>query len=184
MTPRPSHPLLLALDARAGRGNAEEVPEGWRDFAARLAEARRPAITLPPCPVPLLRRVQGLFAEHAPARGAALLRLVFDSWRARAPAVRGAGRPRDLRYEGKAGALDLRLVRRPDGGWHLQIAVEPPVAGLSARVETPGSARPRTVALDDAGVGEAGIPAGAAGARVTILEGTRALLRTARVPLE
>ena len=83
--------LERALAAAAGRAATGAPPP--RDERPTPRAPGRPdrAREAPSCPRPVLRRAQALFGERGAAR---VLRLVFDSWRDAAPAMRGGGRAR------------------------------------------------------------------------------------------
>ena len=174
--------LSRALDAVTGRETSGAPPTAAeREYAETLRLSRRAVIEAPGCPTVALRRAQGLFRERGTAR---VLRLVFDSWRETAPALRGPGRVRTLRYEDLESALDVRVTRTPSGSVHLQFAAEPAREGLTARLEVTGSKRDRRISLDDAGAGQVRLAKAPPSIAIRVHDGEHELMRAVDVPLE
>lgn len=180
-------PLERALEAAAGRAPSGEAPTAEVLAAEALAYAQALRATrlavraAPSCPRAVLRRAQALFEERGAVR---LLRLVFDSWREGAPATRGAGHSRSLRYEDGERALDLRVTRPVSGEVLLQVAAQPAQPGLIAHLAVEGSKREPRISLDESGAGQIRLPRSSHVVTIRIGTKERVLLQALEVPLE
>ncbi len=172
-----SNELAAALDRLAGRRSDLEVPAAWVGYATRVREAVRRLDAAPVCPTPVLRRMEALFRE----RTRSLARLVFDSWSALAPSVRGLAAPRLLRYAGDDVEVDVE-VERHEGRVALRVAVVPS-EGLAIRVLVDDSERARSLTIDASGAGHLRLPVGAEGVTLVLERGRREVLRTPQVPV-
>lgn len=182
MSPNGNSLLERALDLVSGRtSSGEPATDAYLAYAEALRAARRGVLDAPGCPTAVLRRAQALFGERG---GVRILRLVFDSWRDAAPATRGAGRARSLRYEDGDHALDLRVTRPPSGDVLLQVAVEPPEPGLTAHLDVRGSKRKPRIALDESGAGQIRIPRDAHALSVRVGTDERIFMEAPDVALE
>ena len=174
--------LERALAAAAGReAGGEPPPQGVLAYARALRAARLALRDAARCPQPVLRRAQALFGERGAAR---VLGLVFDSWRDAAPAMRGGGRARSLRYEDGEHTLDLRVTRPSSGDVLLQVAAQPAEPGLTAQVSLEGVKREPKFRLDDSGAGQIRLPRRARAVAIRIRTHERVIMQAAEVPLE
>ena len=176
------HPLSLALEVEAGRraqGPAQSA--SWAAYASRLALVRARVLASPACPTAVLRRVQGLFSAPSEGPLVRVFRLVFDSRRDVAPALRGAGSTRELRYEGDRGALDLRIEPRGRGVAAIQLAVEP--AGLATHVTIEAGSTQADASIDDTGFAVLEVADSEDDMVVIVREGDTELFRTPPLPV-
>ena len=174
--------LERALEAAAGRAPSGEAQSAEaRAYAQALRATRLAVRAAPTCPQAILRRAQALFEERGAVR---LLRLVFDSWREGAPATRGAGHSRSLRYEDGERALDLRVTRPVSGEVLLQVAAQPAQPGLIAHLAVEGSKREPRIPLDESGAGQIRLPRSSSVVAIRIGTSDRILLQALEVPLE
>lgn len=182
MSPNEHHWLEVALDAAAGRRSAgDPAPPAELAYAEALRAARRAGREAPSCPQAVLRRAQALFTERAVDR---VLKLVFDSWRDAAPATRGPGRSRNLRYEAGDRALDVRVTRPMSGDVLLQVAALPAQPGLTVQLDVEGVRRRPRFDLDDRGAGQVRLPPGARAVAIWIGTRERLLMQITDIPLE
>jgi hypothetical protein len=180
--------LVLAFERAVGRAPApSESDSGALDaFAGRVVAAGRRAFAAPACPSAWLRRAAALSevsASPGPVR-AALWRLVFDSWAQAAPALRGPGRSRFLRFASTGGSLDVEMVTSAAGEVRLRGTLD----GLGNRLALevaprPGSShRTQRVPVRAGGAFAAAIPSGASPFTLSVRSGRRTLVRTSRIP--
>lgn len=182
MSPSEHHWLENALEDGAGRTSAIVPPTASEQaYACALRSARLAVHEAPTCPQAVLRRAQALFTERGATRA---LRLVFDSWRDAAPAVRGSGRARNLRYEAGDHALDVRVTRPVSGDVLLQVAALPAQPGLTVQLDLEGVRRRPLLDLDDGGAGQIRLPPRAHAVALRIRTQDRVLMQVADVPLE
>lgn len=174
MSLAPHDLLFRSFEAAAGRDGGGDLPTAALAFARRIVAAGQALLGAEPCPAAALRRAEALFVAPRSAV-ARILALVFDSWSALAPAMRGRG-PRLLRFGGGDLSLDVELEPRADGRTRLRVALAQG-AGLSVALELGG--RARALRLDASGAGEALLPIRARGARLVLRRGR---LRVARTP--
>jgi hypothetical protein len=178
--------LAAAFDLAAGRAEEAEAvpPPALVLFARRVVAAGRRVAALPACPPGVFARAQALADERpAPRRAAAsLLALLFDSWAAAAPALRGGRAPRFLRFRGPGGALDVEVVPEAGGGARLRGTVD--VSGGRPLAVVVKDARGRSVRarVQAGGVFEASIPAADRPFTLSVTEGRSVVLRTGPVP--
>lgn len=184
MSPNPADPLVLAFEAAAGRAPSAGVAPALLAFARRVLAAGRRAAVAPRCPTAARRRAEALAAAAPRGRLARVLALVFDSFAAPLPALRGGTTPRLLRFAGDGGPLDVEIEVLPGGRRRLRVAAPRPAVGatLEARVRSPGGER--RVPLDDAGVGAVVLPARVSRVQVVLCVGRRRLARTPDVDLD
>jgi hypothetical protein len=187
MTPH-SDLLAAALESLAGRSPRRAVPAAWRSYAERLRDAVARLDAAPACPAPVLRRVEALFRARPQPAVRRVLRLLFDSWSAMAPATRSVGAPRLLRFGGDPEApgsedhgVDVEVERHADHVL-LRLAITPR-DGTTAGVLVDGAARARAVRLDRTGAGRLRLPPEARRAVVVLRRRGREVLRTPAVPL-
>lgn len=179
MSPNEIERLEHALDAACGRASGADARTlAW---AHRLRQTRQAARTSPACPRPVLRRAQAIFRERGVAR---VLRLVYDSWRDAAPAARGPGRARTLRYEAGDRALDVRVTRPVSGEVLLQVAALPATPGLSVQCDLDGVRRRPRFPLDEHATGQIRLPPRARAVAVRVGTPERVLMQVADIPLE
>lgn len=179
MSPNEIDRLEHALDEVCGRASGADVDAlAW---ARSLREARLAEREAPACPRAVLRRAQAIFRERGVAR---VLRLVYDSWRDAAPAARGPGHARNLRYEAGDHALDVRVTRPVWGEVLLQVAALPAAPGLTVQLDLEGVRRRPRFPLDEHGTGQIRLPPRARAASVRVSTRDRVLMQVAEVPLE
>jgi hypothetical protein len=183
-SPRPD-PLFLAFEAAVGRSPAAGRGSPDLGLARRVIAAGRRVFAAEPCPVAALRRAEALFVPRA-ARGlAGLLRLLFDSLTpgpAAAPALRGRGGPRSLRFGGAAGTLDVEIATHPEGGRVLRVAADATLAHPRSQFVARVGRREVRLAWRH-GVGTARLPATARSVTLLVRRDGRVLARTPSVRL-
>lgn len=178
------HTLLHSLTNTIAGGHAlgSAPSESWPAYARFLFTARRRVLESKPCPPPVLRRVHGLFLRsHRSGSVASILHLVFDSWRDAAPALRGAHRERNLRFECEGMALDVRTSTSTGELGRIQAATEPVRTGL--RLCAHGHGVETGAALDETGYAEMALEPGVADLVLVVRDGETELFRTVAFPL-
>ena len=174
MTRPPS--LAAAFEAASGRSAEAGADASLLAWARRVLAARQRGLEAEPCPAATLARVRGLLAAPRPASVLGRLRLVFDSWQAPAAAMRGVRSTHHLTFE--AGGLTVDVEARPlaDGGLAVSVACEGP-RPARVRVGLEGG-RPRTVALDEDGLGSVRWKEARGAAHLEVETSTGEVLRT------
>ena len=185
MTPTPPPDLFtLACDVAVGRAPAAEgaaLPGEVVALARKVVALGRLVASTPRCPPAVLARAEALFRAPRATGPAVLWRLLFDSWGGLAPALRGAGRPRFLRWSGENGSLDVEVAPVEGGALHLRGTLDGPRADTSIAIEGEHG-KPRHVELSPGGAFEATVPAATGAFSLAVRVGRRTVARTERIP--
>lgn len=177
--------LQDALDAAAGRRDAQGIAPDLLAWAEAVRATRRRLATAEPCPTAFLARARSILTDRETSTGfGRRLRLVFDSWLDVAPAFRGAAAARLLRFEDDDHAIDLRIARGADGAWILHVAAEPEQPDLVATIALAGQDDAVTGPLDERGAGRLCLPGATRSIVVTIGTTEAPLLRSESIDLE
>lgn len=175
--------LALAFERAAGRApGIEPVAAPFAAFARRVVEAGRRVHALPACPASVMQRALEAFeARSSRAVATAVWRLVFDSWHDAAPALRGGGRARFLRFGGRGGQLDLEIVAVEAADVRLRGTVDGPAGPLVLEIAPTSGGKVR-VPVRAGGAFAATLPGDCGPFTVAVRAGRRTLSRTGRIP--
>jgi hypothetical protein len=185
MSPTRPDPLLLAFEAAVGRSPAAGRGAADLAFARRVIAAGRRVLAAEPCPSAALRRAEALFVPRERRGLAGVLRLLFDSLApgaAAAPALRGRGGPRSLRFGAREGVLDVEVDVRPDGSRVLRVAPDAALAAGAPEVRL-RLGRTERALVWRRGVGSVRVPATVSSFVLVLRRDGRVLARTPAVRL-